>query len=257
MVPVDMNAAGTIFPTMLRRLHEASGPLDLLDMVFAEQRSSDAGPWVMFNMVASVDGATAVKGGSSALNDEDDKALFAALRAVPDVILVGAGTVRAENYGPVALDEERRARRIDHGLSPAPRLAIATATLSIEPEMRVFDDPEHKPLIITGDEMSSDRIGAFEDRADVVQLPDLDAASILDSLGEPAVVLCEGGPTLNGQLIAAGFINEMNLTIAPMMAVGESHRIAHGVELFPPANMTLARALVGDRSLFLRYVRKG
>lgn len=241
---------------MLRRLHGASGPIDLLDMVLAEDRSSDDGPWVMFNMVASVDGATAVKGGSSALNDEDDKALFAALRAVPEVILVGAGTVRAENYGPVALDEERRERRVERGLSPAPRLAIATATLSIEPDMRVFEDPEHKPVIITSAEVSTDRIEAFRDRADVVQLADLDAASILDGLGEPAVVLCEGGPTLNGQLIADGFIHEMNLTIAPMMAVGESQRIAHGEELLPPVNMKLARTLVGDRSLFLRYVRE-
>ena len=241
---------------MLRRLHEASGTIDLLDMVFAEERSSDDGPWVMFNMVASVDGATAVEGGSSALNDPDDKALFAALRAVPDVILVGAGTIRAENYGPVSLDEERRARRIDHGLSPAPRLAIATAGLSVEPDMKVFEDPGHKPLIITSDEVSSDRIEVFEGRADVVQLADLDAASILDSLGDPAVVLCEGGPTLNGQLIADGFIHEMNLTIAPMVAVGESYRIAHGEELLPPAEMRLARTLVGDRSLFLRYVRE-
>lgn len=240
---------------MLRRLHEASGPIDLLDMVFAEERSAD-GPWVMFNMVASVDGATAVKGGSSALNDEDDKALFAALRAVPDVILVGAGTVRAENYGPVGLDEGRRARRVEHGMSPTPRLAIATASLSLEPDMRVFEDPEQKPVVITSIEVSRDRIAAFADRADVVQLADLDAASILESLGEPGVVLCEGGPTLNGQLIADGFIHEMNLTIAPMVAVGESHRIAHGEELLPPVDMTLVRTLVGDRSLFLRYVRE-
>jgi len=241
---------------MLRRLHEASGPVDVLDMVLAEERSSDGGPWVMFNMVASVDGATAVEGGSSALNDEDDKALFAALRTVPDVILVGAGTVRAENYGPVDLDEERRARRTEQGMSPTPRLAIATASLSIEPDMRVFEDSENRPLIITSTEVSSDRIEAFADRAEVVQLDDLDAASILESLGEPNVVLCEGGPTLNGQLIVDGFIDEMNLTIAPKVAVGESHRIAHGEELLPPADMKLVRTLSGDRSLFLRYVRE-
>ena len=240
---------------MLRRLHEASGPIDLLDMVFAEDRTADDGPWVMFNMVASVDGATAVKGGSTALNDEDDKALFAALRAVPDVVLVGAGTVRAENYGPVSLDEERRARRIAHGMTPAPRLAIATASLSIEPDMRVFEDPEHRPVIITSEEVPRDEVSAFAGRADVVQLADLGAASILESLGEPRVVLCEGGPTLNGQLIADGFIHEMNLTVSPLVAGGESHRVAHGEELLPPADMELVRMLAGDRSLFLRYVR--
>lgn len=241
---------------MLRRLHEVSGPIDLLDMVLAEDRTSNDGPWVMFNMVASVDGATAVKGGSSALNDEDDKALFSSLRAVPDVILVGAGTVRAENYGPVVLDEDRRVRRVAHGMSPVPRLAIATASLSVEPDMRVFEDPEHKPLIITSRDVPRDQIEAFADRADVVQLADLESASILESLGEPAVVLCEGGPTLNGQLIADGFIHEMNLTMAPLIVGGESHRIAYGEEVLPPIDMELVRTLVGDRALFLRYVRK-
>lgn len=241
---------------MLRHLHAASGPVDAEDMVFSEERQAAGGsPWVMFNMVASVDGATAVEGGSSALNDEDDAALFAALRAVPDVILVGAGTVRAENYGPVTLDERRRARRVERGLDAVPRLAIATRTLSLEPDMRVFDDAERKPMLIVGDDVPGERLEEFSDRADIVQLPDLDAASIIACLGDPDVVLCEGGPSLNGQLIAAGFIDEMNLTLSPLVAVGQSDRIAHGDELHPPADMKLDRALGGDRALFLRYVR--
>lgn len=240
---------------MLRHLHEVSGPVDLLDMVFAEAREAEGRPWMMYNMVASVDGATAVKGGSSALNDEDDKALFAALRAVPDVILVGAATVRVENYGPVLLDEERRARRARHGLAPTPRLVIATASLSVDPGMRVFDDPDHRPTVVTGQSIEPSRIEAFADCADIVQLGELDPESIVESLGNPNIVLCEGGPTLNGQLISAGFIDEMNLTMSPMIAVGESRRIAHGSELSPPAEMELVRILRGSRSLFLRYVR--
>ena len=240
---------------MLRHLHAASGPVDLLDMVFAEERGSDGRPWLMYNMVSSVDGATAVQGGSSALNDEDDKALFSALRALPDVILVGAATVRAENYGPVELDEQRKARRVRHGLAPIPRLAIATASLSVEPDMRVFADPDNRPTVITGQDVDSDRLAEISDVADVVQLGDLDPESIIASLGEPDTVLCEGGPTLNGQLISAGFIDEMNLTMSPMIAVGESRRIAHGNELSPPAEMELARILRGSRSLFLRYIR--
>ncbi len=240
---------------MLKHLHEASGPVDLLNLVFAEDRGVEGRPWVMYNMVSAIDGATAVQGRSSALNDDDDKALFGALRAVPDVILVGAGTVRAEDYGPVLLDEERRSLRVRLGLAPTPKLAIATASLSLEPDMRVFEDPEHRPIIITSESVDSSRIRSFEDRADVVQLADLDPSSILQSLGDPAIVLCEGGPSLNGQLIAAGFLDEMNLTMSPLLAVGESQRIAHGAELFPPAEMELVRILGGNRSLFLRYVR--
>lgn len=240
---------------MLRHLYEASGPVDVLDMVFAEARETEGRPWVMYNMVASVDGATAVKGGSSALNDEDDKTLFAALRAVPDVILVGAATVRAENYGPVLLDEERRERRVEHGLAPTPRLAIATASLSVDPEMRVFDDRDHRPIIITSQSIDPTRLDEFADRADIIQLSELDPESIFQSLGGSSIVLCEGGPMLNGQLIAGGFLDEMNLTLSPMVAVGESRRIAHGEDLLPPAEMELVRILRGRRSLFLRYVR--
>lgn len=241
---------------MLKRLHEATGPIDILDMVFTEEREvSGAPPWFIYNMVSSVDGATAVKGGSTPLNDEDDKTLFAALRAVADVVLAGAGTVRAESYGPITLDEERRQRRVEVGLAPTPTLVIATRSLALDPEMRVFGDPTHQPVIVTGEDAPQDRVEALSDLADIRQIPQLDPDSIVAALGDVKVVLCEGGPTLNGQLISAGYINEMRLTLAPLLAVGESHRIAHGDELDPPAEMRLDSILKGDRSLFLRYVK--
>lgn len=240
---------------MLRHLSPASGPIDVLDMVLAEERSTDAPPWVMYNMVASVDGATAVAGGSTALNDEDDKALFAALRVVPDVVLAGAETIRAENYGPVRLDEQRRRRRVENGKDAVPRLAIATRSLRLDPELRVFGDPEYRPLVVTGEDAPEDRVAALSGLADIVQLPELDPESILGALGDPGIVLCEGGPSLNGQLIAGGFIDEMNLTISPLVAVGESYRVAHGDDLGSPVAMRLDRVLTGDRSLFLRYLR--
>lgn len=240
---------------MLKRLHEASGPLDLLDMVFAEGRGDPDKPWLMYNMVSSIDGATAVRGGSTPLNDEDDKNLFAALRAIPDIVLAGAGTVRAEHYGPIALDEERRARRVEAGLEPTPTLVIATRSLSLDPDMRVFGDPDHKPLIITGEDAPEDRVAELSDLADIRRLPSLDPDSIIDALGDVRVVLCEGGPTLNGQLISAGYIDEMRLTISPLVAVGESHRVAHGDDLDPPVEMRLDSVLAGDQALFLRYVR--
>lgn len=240
---------------MHRRLREESEDVDLLDLVFADDRSVAGRPWVMFNMVASVDGATAVDGRSSALNDEDDKALFSALRAVPDAILVGAGTVRAEDYGPVGLDEDRRSRRVERGLAPTPKLAIATASLSLEPEMRVFGDPEHRPLIITSTDVDDEDLVRFEGRADIVQLDDLGTAPILGALGDVDVVLCEGGPTLNGQIIGDGYIDELNLTVSPLVAVGSSQRIAQG-DSRPPVDMRLDRSLRGEKSLFLRYVRE-
>lgn len=240
---------------MLKRLHEASGPIDLLDMVFAEAREPSDKPWFLYNMVSSVDGATAVRGGSTALNDEDDKSLFAALRAVPDVVLAGAGTVRAEDYGPIVLDEERKARRLEAGLDETPELAIPTRSLNLDLDMRVFSDPEHKPVIITGEDAPEDRVSELSGVADVRQIANLDPHSIVDALGATNVVLCEGGPSLNGQLISAGYIDEMRLTISPLIAVGESSRVAHGDAMDPPAEMGLDSVLVGDRALFLRYVK--
>ena len=84
---------------------------DLVGLYLADEREADSRPWVMINFIASADGGTAIDGKSSRLGDDDDKAVFQALRAVPEVILVGSGTVEAEDYRPVTLDEERRRRR--------------------------------------------------------------------------------------------------------------------------------------------------
>src|SRR3990172_11815904 len=97
---------------MFSSLYPQPGVIDdLVGLVMGSDRAATGRPWVMINMVASIDGATTVQGRSTGLGDEDDLAMFKALRAVPDVILVGAGTVRAEDYGPVRLDNERIERR--------------------------------------------------------------------------------------------------------------------------------------------------
>lgn len=229
--------------------------MDILDMLFADQRHGKGRPWVMFNMVESVDGATAVRGGSTPLNDEDDRALFAAFRAVPDVILVGAETIRSENYGPLTLDETRREYRRRAGLEEVPRLVILSRSLSLDPEARVFSDPEHRPMVLTSKDAAADRVRAMSAVADVIQAKRLDGKGIVDHLQVADVILCEGGPTINGQLLVAGMVDEINLTVAPKLAVGESYRIAHGDPLRSPIEMRLDRALQGDHSLFLRYLR--
>ncbi|MFQ5524119.1 MAG: dihydrofolate reductase family protein [Acidimicrobiia bacterium] len=95
---------------MLRRL-QTGEPVDLLEMLFSEERRNSGRPWMMLNMVESVDGATAVGGGASGLNDADDRDLFLALRSVADVVMVGAQTVRSENLGPVRMNDEMMRHR--------------------------------------------------------------------------------------------------------------------------------------------------
>jgi len=226
-------------------------PVELQD---AYLRGQEGRPWLVANFVATVDGATVVDGGSTAINDPDDKAMFAALRSVPDFIVVGAGTVRAENYRPVTLDEDRRSARVSAGLEPAPHLVIMSRSLDLDPAARVFGDPEHRVTIMTDGGAPADRFAALSEVADVVRLRDTHATDVIHYLRMARVVLCEGGPSVMGQFAAAGLVDELALTIAPMLVAGESPRLAHGPST-TRQRMILDRVLYGDRSLFLRYLR--
>ncbi|HSO50869.1 MAG TPA: dihydrofolate reductase family protein [Acidimicrobiia bacterium] len=241
---------------MLRRINATYEPIDdLLGLYLGEERRAGDRPWLMLNFVSSIDGGTAFEGKSSRLGDDDDRELFLTLRAVPDVILVGAGTVAAEDYGPVVLDEKRRGRRLEAGLSEVPVLAIVSGRLSFDPEARVFSDPEHRPLVITGPDAEPAKLALLGDAADVVILEEVTPAAILARLGAASVILCEGGPSLAGQFASEGLVDELHLTLAPKMISGRSARIAYGPPVEAPLEMALDRALIGDRSLFLRYLR--
>lgn len=196
-------------------------------------------PWVVVNMISSVDGATAVEGRSGALGGAADKKVFAAIRATADVIFVGAGTARAENYGPPTVGA---------------RLAIVSASLDFPLDARVFSDG-YRPLFVTSSTADAARRAAIETVADVVEA----GAGRVDMRAAVAhfdgVVLCEGGPSLNGQLIADGLVDEMCLTLAPLLVSGDSARVAHGLAPGAPERMTLAHLLEQDGYVFLRYVR--
>lgn len=239
---------------MLRRL-EPGEPIDILEMLFAEARLRAGRPWVMLNMVESVDGATAVDGGASALNDRDDRRLFLALRAVADVVMNGAETVRSENLGPLKMSEEMARWRHRSGLAPLPEMVILTRSLDLDPEHRIFSKPDQRPTVITGTDVEPSRLKAVGEVAKVVQVDPLDGKEIISALAVHSVILCEGGPTINAQLISAEVVDEVNVTIAPKLALGDSKRIAAGPPLQPPLDMRLDRTLVGDESLFLRFVR--
>jgi riboflavin biosynthesis pyrimidine reductase len=242
---------------MFNSLYPATGVVDdLLDLVMGSARVGTGRPWVLINMVASMDGATAIGGRSTGLGDADDLEMFKAFRAVPDVILVGAGTVRAEDYGPVRLDEERMERRRALGKEDLPRLAVLTGRLDLDPEARLFSSTGTPPIILTGPGSDPGRRRSLASLADVVVLEDLNVEAVLTHLGDAAVILCEGGPGLNSQLAAAGMIDEVNLTLAPLLVGGVSKRIVHGAPSDPPLDLDLDRILIGDRSLFFRYLSR-
>ena len=215
-------------------------PLDDVDPVATYGGYERVGaPWVLINMITTVDGATAVAGRSGGLGGAADKKVFAAIRSLADIILVGAGTVRAENYGPPSV---------------AGRLAIVTSSLDLAPDARVFSDG-YRPIIITTANADPARRTALEDVSDVVVAGDtsVDLRAALARFS--GVVLCEGGPSLNGQLITEGLVDELCLSLAPLLASGGSSRIALGADLETPQRMQLHHILEEDEMLFMRYVR--
>lgn len=216
-------------------------------------------PWLLVNMVASVDGATAVDGRSGALGGPADKAVFSAIRAVADVILVAAGTARAESYGPPRTPEARQHERRSRGQRPFPRLALVTRSLDLDPTAPLFADAVEAPLIYTTADAPSDRRRALDPVAEVVALgaDGVDLSAVTADLADRghSVVLAEGGPGLNGQLVAAGLVDEVNVSIAPVLVGGDSARLAHGPNELDPAALTLAHLWVADGVLFARYLR--
>jgi riboflavin biosynthesis pyrimidine reductase len=240
---------------MFKWVHPRNGEVDdVLGLVLESSRSGNRHPWVVVNMVSSLDGATAIDGKSSVLGDDDDRELFRALRTASDVILVGAGTVRAENYGPVRLSADRKERRRALGLTDVPRIAVLTGRLDLEPDARLFSDPSQRPLVLTGPASDPAKREALSELAEIVVLDDLGPEAVVDRLGDFDVVLCEGGPGLNSQLAEVGRIDDLNLTVAPLIAGGGSKRIVEGAMVEPPLEMRLDRILSGERSLFLRYL---
>jgi len=234
--------------------------VEVSDCYAGDDRPSPAGrPWVVLNMVASIDGATAVAGRSGGLGTPADRAVFTALRALADVIVVGAATVRAEGYGPVRTPEVEQQRRLVRGQTRFPRIAVVTGRLDLDLSTPLFTESVEPPIILTGTGPSAEAIAQAATVAEVhvVGGAHVDLGAGLAALAQlgAGVVLCEGGPNLNGQLLALGLVDEICLSVAPVLAGGDSARIIHGAAPVSPEPMRLDRALEDDGMLLLRYVR--
>ena len=235
---------------------------DPAEAVRGETRTPTAGhPWVMTNMIASADGATAVDGVSGALGGPADREMFMALRGAADALLVGASTVRHERYRPPSGGtDDQRGARMARGQAARPLLVVVTASLSLDPELPLFGEPGYRPLIITVESAPTSRRQALGEVADIVIAGDhqVDLRTALDQISGRGldIVLAEGGPSLNGQLIAEDLVDEWNLSLSPLLAGGSSKRPATGAELVPPGRtMTLSRVWQQDQVLFCRWVR--
>lgn len=231
------------------------GPLD--DAALAEHYSRDATQhWLRVNFVSSIDGAATVDGVSGGLGGDADHRVFDLLRTLCDVVLVAAGTVRKEGYGAMRLSDEDAAARAARGLAPQPVFAIASGSLDLDPVSPVFTDAPVRPIVVTSAAASPS--SALERVADVLVCGEtiIDPALMLRALAERGLtrIHCEGGPSFFGSLLAADVVDELCLTVSPLLVGGDSGRISHG-DLPSPRAMSLAGVLKSDDTLLLRYIR--
>ena len=190
---------------------------------------------VRANMIASLDGGATVDGRAGGLADAGDQALFKALREAADVILVGAGTVRAENYSGAQLTVAGRQRRHGRGQREVPPIAVITASGALEPESRLFSRCETPPLVFTTTVSFTATRERLRGCAEVLDASTSDPiavepTAVLAELGRRGLhrVLCEGGPSLLGDIVGLGLLDELALTIAPMLVAGAAPRIVVG-----------------------------
>lgn len=231
-------------PGMRQLIPPYDGKPDLLALY------GDAAPdsYVRGGFVLSVDGGTVVNGGSRALSGPADRAVFRTLRAVCDVILVGAGTTRAEDYGTIRLTDAGSTWRAAHGQPPLPRVAVVSRSLDIDE--RVLAGP--RPLVITCASADTPRLGG---RAEVVVAgeDDVDVAAAIDALTERGLprILCEGGPTLLTSIVTASRLDELCLTTSPLLIGPAGGLITEAMSR--RVQLTLQHLLEEDGELLARY----
>lgn len=216
----------------------------------------DAGPWLRANMVSSADGAATRDGLTGKLGGPADRWLLSLLRALSDVVIVGASTVRSEGYGPVPPRDWWAELR--EGRPPAPPLAIVSRSLDFDFDAPVFTEALTPTIVLTCDCAPVDRLRACEKRAEVITAGGerVDADAALDALAERGLVrqLTEGGPRLLASFVAAGRLDELCLTISPQLTAGDAARVLNGPAI-EPMPLRLGHVLEEDDFVFLRYVR--
>jgi len=212
-------------------------------------------PRVVADMVASVDGRATVQGRSVALGHPADRALLRELRTAADAILVGTGTLAAERYANL-LDDDQRARRAADGRPAHPVVATVSRRLTLPvAEAPLFGEAGVPIVVFTEADAPAPTVAA---ELDVVRYDAgaLTLVAALEALAARGVrcVLCEGGPSLLRRLVAEGALDDLLLTVAPLLAGGEAPSILEGDAFAPePAGLTLREVHRADDHVFLHY----
>ncbi|MGW5863406.1 pyrimidine reductase family protein [Streptomyces sp. NPDC055239] len=215
--------------------------------------------WLRANMVSTLDGAAQHDGRSQPISNDADMRIFGTLRGIADAVIVGAETVRQEGYRPARAREAFAERRAAAGQTVAPAIAVVSASLNLDFTLPLFTEPLVPTLVVTGAAAPADRIAAAEKAGAVVVIAGEGAAvepeRVAPALAERGLtrLLTEGGPRLLGQFVAAGALNELCLTVSPMLTAGDAQRISWGSGVQVPERFALVSVLEEAGFLFTRY----
>lgn len=252
----ELSAVGAAFPAGAE-----TGDDTLLTPFYSYPAELDR-PWVRANMISSLDGGATDDGRAGGLAGPGDRALFGFMRQQADVILVGAATVRIKNYSGAQMSAAQRQARQLRGQAEVPPIAVITHSADIPHDAKFFTRTEVPPLILTSRDSIDDTCRRFTGLAEVIDAsgtaPDrVDPHVVLRILGERGLrrVLTEGGPSVLNMLIEEDLIDEMCVTIAPILVGGFARRIASGPG---EAHTRLRRShVLTDTAgyLYTRYVR--
>jgi riboflavin-specific deaminase-like protein len=230
-----------------------TSPAELASGLRLGDRPGPERPYLVVNMVSSLDGKATIDWRTRGLSTELDRQLFHHLRTQADAILVGAGTVRIERYGRMTKTDELRAKRVSEGLAPDPLAVIVSGRLDLPADLPLLNEPEQKVVIATASDATLEGLGPQVEYARVGDDLPLLMARLREDHGVRSIV-CEGGPTLNSHLLAAGLVDELFLTLNPKLAGGAAAlTIVAGRELVEPAELELVSVAEGEGDLFTRW----
>jgi riboflavin-specific deaminase-like protein len=240
----------------MRRLFPDPGPTEVSDQIHELDLISNPPqdrPYVVTNFALTVDGKATLHGRSGPIGSQTDTEFLLCLRTRVDAVMIGGGTMRVERYGRPLADPGKRGRRERRGLSQDPLLVIVSGRLDIPWDAPVFRDRGARVLIFTASEANPPeteaqvRIVRHEGAVDLA-----DAFAYLRRERGVRALLCEGGPRVHAQLIYAGLVDELFVTIAPKLAGGDGPGLAVGLsELERPLQLVWLLDRGGE--LFARY----
>jgi riboflavin-specific deaminase-like protein len=231
----------------------ATSPEELAANMRLHELAPPDRPYLGINMVSSLDGKATLDWRTKGLSTEVDRRLFHHLRTQADAVMVGAGTAREERYGRMTKNDELRQKRQNEGFVPDALAVVVSGRLDLPPDLPLLNEPEQTVVIATGSDAS---IPGVEGRVEYARVGD-DLPRLMSYLHEEhgvRSVLCEGGPTLNSFLFAAGLVDELFLTMNPKLIGGAAAlTIVAGRELVDPVELELVSVAEAAGELYTRW----